>query len=192
MLFALGLLVGSPALQAQISKIVVVDFERAVVGCSEGKQAQAKFNAKLEEKQKEVEKRQKDLEDIQKRLQTQDKVLSDTVKAGLQRDLERGQTESTRIQEDAQKDLDSLRQELLRPIAERASAALNSLAVEQGYTAVIDVSNQANNVLWFNPNNDITAELIKRLDAATPQSAATAPAPAPPAAQKPQEPAKKP
>ena len=176
-LLVLSLLLSAAVLQAQLSKVVVVDFERAVVGSAEGKQAQAKFNAKLEEKQKEVEKLQKDLEDTQKRLQAGDKVLSDTVKAGLQRDLERGQTELTRIQEDAQKELDTLRQDLLRPVAERAGAALNALAAEQSYTAVVDVSNQANNVLWFNPNNDITSELIKRLDASAPQSAATEPAP---------------
>ena len=71
--------------------------------------------------------------------------------------------------EDAQRKLQTqertLRDELLRPIAERASAILNAMAVEQGYTLIVDVSNPQNNAVWFNPKNDITAELTKRIDA---------------------------
>src|SRR5687767_9918067 len=120
MLLLALLISASPAL-AQVAKIGIVDFERAVVESAEGKQSQAKWDAKLVEKQKEVEKRRKELEGIQTKLQTQEKVLSDAVKAGMQRDLERGQTELTRISEDAQKELETLRNDLLQPIAQRAS-----------------------------------------------------------------------
>ena len=33
--------------------------------------------------------------------------------------------------------------------------------------ALLDISNPQNNVVWFNPQNDITAELTKRIDATT-------------------------
>jgi outer membrane protein len=170
-----------PAAVLGQSKIAVVDFERAVVECAEGQVSQQKFNARFEEKQKEIEKRRKELEAIQIRLQTQDKVLSDTVKLGLQRDLERGQVEFTRISEDAQKELEALRNDLLQPIAQKASAVLNSFAVEQGYSLVVDTSNPENNVVFVNPNNDITEELIRRLDAAAAAMAKPAERPAEPA-----------
>ena len=166
------LLAPTSVVLGQSSKVGVVEFERAVIESAEGKQAQAKFTAKLDEKQKDIEKRQKELEAIQTRLQTQDKVLSDTVKAGLLRDLERGKTELTRINEDAQKELEALRNELLQPIAQRAGAIMNALAAEQDYTLVVDVSNPENNVIWRNPNNDLTAELIRRIDASAPKPAA--------------------
>ena len=67
----------------------------------------------------------------------------------------------------------------LRPIAERASGILNAIAAEQGYTLVVDVSNPQNNVVWFNPKNDITAELTRRIDASTPKTSEAAPAPRP-------------
>src|SRR5438132_1598473 len=179
-LFVLGFFMSAPLVSGQISKIAVVDFERAIVQSVEGKKSSGQFNAKLQSKQADAEKRQKELEDAQRKLQTQERTLSDTAKANLQKDIDRRTTELKRFNEDSQKELQSLRDELLRPIAERASAILNAIAAEQGYTLIIDVSNPQSNVVWFNPNNDLTAELTRRIDAATKTTEAAKPA-APPA-----------
>jgi outer membrane protein len=180
-LTSLALLISVSQVRAQLSNVVVVDFERAVVESAEGKKSSDKFNATLQSKQGEMEKRQKELEDLQRKLQTGARTLSDAAKAEIQRDIDRRTTEIQRRNEDAQKELQALRDELLRPIAERATAILNAMAVEQGYTLVVDLSNQENGVVWFNPKNDITAELIKRIDASTPKEAPkpTGAAPAP-------------
>ncbi len=159
------LLIPSSLLGQVFSKVGVVDFERAVVESTEGKKSSVKFNAKLEERQKEVEKRQKELEEAQNKLRTQERVLSDAAKADLQRDIDRRQTELTRVNEDAQKELGALRDELLRPVADLASRILKAYASDQGYTIIIDVSNPGNNVIWANPAADITTELIRRIDA---------------------------
>jgi Skp family chaperone for outer membrane proteins len=170
-LTSLALLVSVPAVRAQLSTIAVVDFEKAVVESVEGKKSSDKFNATLQARQGEAEKRQKELEDQQRKLQTGARTLSDAAKAEIQRDIDRRTTEMQRRNEDAQKELQALRDELLRPIAERATAILNAMAAEQGYTIVVDLSNQENGVVWFNPKNDITAELIKRIDASTAKEA---------------------
>jgi outer membrane protein len=184
-----ALLVFASGARAQLSTVVVVDFERAVVESAEGKKASEKFNAELQAKQSEMEKKQKELEDQQKKLQNGARTLSDAAKADLQRDIDRRTRELQRADEDAQKELQAMRDELLRPIAERASAILQAMAVEQGYTIVIDLSNQESTVIWVNPRNDITAELIKRVDAATPQEAgntgAAKPAPSTPSTARP-------
>ncbi len=159
------LLIPSPLLGQVFSKVGVVDFERAVVESTEGKKSSVKFNAKLEERQKEVEKQQKELEEAQNKLRTQERVLSDAAKADLQRDIDRRQTELTRVNEDAQKELGALRDELLRPVADLATKILKAYASGQGYTIIIDVSNPGNNVIWANPAADITTELIRRIDA---------------------------
>ena len=169
MWIAVAAFVSAPLLRAQVSNVAVVDFERAVVESVEGKKASDKFNVSLKAKQADVEKRQKDLEDNQKKLANGTITLSATAKADLQRDIDRRTLELQRINEDTQKELQALRDELLRPIAERATAALNAIAAAEGYTLVIDISNPENNVIWANPKNDITAELVKRLDAAAPK-----------------------
>ena len=190
----LALLVAAPSLRAQNSKVVVVDFERAVVESAEGKKSSDRFTATLQAKQGDVEKKQKELEDQQKKLQNGARTLNDTAKADLQRDIDRRTTELQRINEDAQKELQTLRDQLLRPIAERATAILNAMSDEQGYTLVIDTSSPDHNVLWWNKKNDITDELIKRINAAAPQEPAKTeapkqPAPATPTAPKPTTPA---
>lgn len=159
-----GLLLIPGLLFAQGSKIAIVDFERAIVESVEGTKASEKFNSKFEERKKDVEKRQKELEDAQNKLRTQERALSDLAKANLTKDIDRFQTELKRINEDAQKELGTLRDQLLRPVAEKATEILNAYAREKGYTLVIDASNPQNNVIWVNPNNDITVEFIKRID----------------------------
>ena len=167
-----ALLVLTPSSWAQLSKVVVVDFEGAVVGSAEGKKASEKYTAAAQAKQNDIEKRQKELDDQQKKLQNGGRTLSDAAKAELQRDIDRRTTDLKRIGEDAQKEMQTMRDDLLRPIAERATQLLQAMASAENYTLVIDVSNPETNVIWKNPKNDITEELIKRIDATAPKEAA--------------------
>jgi len=178
-------IVGIPAvLPAQTSKVAVVDFERAVVQCAEGKKSSEKFNATVQARQADVVQRQKDLDDATKKLQNGARTLSDSAKADLQKDIDKKTTDLQRVNEDAQKELETMRDELLRPIAQKATALLNAMAEQQGYTLVVDISNPQSNVVFANPKNDITEELIKRIDAEAAKAPASSEAPpktAPPA-----------
>jgi outer membrane protein len=180
-------IVAAPAmLRGQNSKVASVDFERAVVQCAEGKKASEKFNSSVQAKQTELAQRQKDIDDATKKLQNGARTLSDSSKAEIQKDIDKKTTDLQRLNEDAQKELETMRDELLRPIAQKATALLNAMAEQQGYTLVIDVSNPQSNVVFANPKFDITEELIKRIDAETAKApassegskpAGTAPAP---------------
>src|SRR5262245_22630162 len=117
----LALLISVPTVWAQNIKIAVVDFERAVVESAAGKKSSEKFNGTLQAKQADLEKRQKDLEDQQKKLQNGARTLSDAGKGDLQKDIDRRTKELQRLNEDAQKELQALRNDLLRPIADRKS-----------------------------------------------------------------------
>jgi outer membrane protein len=148
-------------------KIGVVDMQRAIVGSADGKKAEVNFTAKLEQFRKDIEAKQKHIEDQQNKLKTQDKVLSDAVKATITKDVEKSQTELTRAQEDAQKELDALRDELMRPIAQVAQAVLSNYAQQHGFTLIIDSSNPQNNSIVYvdEKNADLTNEMIKLIDA---------------------------
>ncbi len=158
-------------------KIAVVDFERAVVESVEGKKASAQFNAKVEEHRAKIEAKQKELEDIQARLSTQQRALSETAIADLNRNLQRGQTDLTRMNEDAQRELDGYRNELLRPISEAAGRLLEAFSAEQSYTMIFDLSNPQTNIVYVSDALNITAEITRRIDAALTQAPAAAPRP---------------
>jgi len=166
-------------LRAQNSKVAAVDFERAVVQCAEGKKASEKFNTAVQAKQTELAQRQKDIDDGTKKLQNGARTLSDAAKADLQKDIDKKTTDLQRLNEDAQKELETMRDELLRPIAQKATALLNAMAEQQGYTMVVDVSNPQSNVVFVNPKFEITEELIKRIDAEAAKAPAASEGPKP-------------
>jgi outer membrane protein len=151
---------------AQGFKVGMVDMERAIVQSVEGKKAETAFTAKLESYRKDIEGKQQQLDSTQNKLKTQDRLLAPDVKATLTKDVERLQTEITRGQEDAQKELDTLRTDLMKPIAEAAEVALNAYAKKEGYTLIIDTSNPQNTmIIAVNPGADITDTVIKLIDA---------------------------
>ncbi len=161
---------------AGAGRVAVVDFQKAVVENSEGKKAQEKFMAELNKRQKEFEDKQKALSEAQNKLQTQDKVLSDTVKADLAKQIDRLNTELQRMNDDAQKELGDFQQQLFRPIAERTQEVLKSYSAETGFAVVFDSSSQANSIIYVQEVADITTEIIRRVDAAVAKGPAAAPA----------------
>jgi len=184
-LFALTLLLPA-ALFGQApaagSKIAVIDMQRAIVENAEGKKAQDHFVAEVTKRQSDFEKKQKALDDAQTKLRTQDRALSDSAKADLSKQIDQLTTEMNRLNEDAQKELGELQQQLLRPIAEKTNEVLNRYAKENGFSVVFDVSGQASNILYVNDLSDITSEVIRRVDAENSKPASAAPTAAPAAA----------
>src|SRR5438093_4224215 len=175
------------AAPAGAGRVAVVDFQKAVVENAEGKKAQEKFMAEVNKRQKDFEGKQKSLTDAQTKLQNQAQVLTDTVKADLSRQIDKLNTELQRMNDDAQKDLGDLQQQLFRPIMEQTQKVLQAYSAENGFAVVFDVSSQANSIIYVQDVADITTEIIRRLDA----TVAKAPAAAPAAAPKPAEPPKK-
>jgi outer membrane protein len=176
-----------PAAGAGAGKVAVVDFQKAVTENSEGKKAQEKFMGELNKRQQDFETKQKAMTDAQTKLQTGDKALSDTAKADLAKQVDKLNTELQRMNDDAQKELGDLQQQLFRPIAEKTQEVLKAYSTENGFAVVFDTSNQANSIIYAQPVADITTEIIRRVDAA-PTKAPVAPAAAAPKAA---EPAKK-
>ncbi|MBI2149698.1 MAG: OmpH family outer membrane protein [Acidobacteria bacterium] len=170
---------------APATRVAVVDFQKAVVENSEGKKAQEAFLAEVNKREKEFNDKQKAIADIQAKLQAQEKVLSDTVKADMSKQIDRHTTDLQRMNDDAQKDLGDLQQQLFRPIAERTQKVLEAYSSENGFAVVFDLSSQASNIIYRQEIADITTEIIRRVDAV----AAKAPAAEP--AKKAAEPAKK-
>jgi Skp family chaperone for outer membrane proteins len=170
-------------------RVAVVDFQKAVTENSEGKKAQEKFMAELNRRQKDFEDKQKTMTDAQTKLQNGDKALSEPAKADLAKQIDKLNTELQRMNDDAQKDLGDLQQQLFRPIAEKTQDVLKSYSNENGFAVVFDIS-QGNSILYWQDVADITTEIIRRVDASPAKPAATttpAAAPKPPAP----EPAKK-
>ena len=176
----------APAAAIASGKVAVVDFQRAITENAEGKKAQEKFVAELNKRQKDFDDKQKSLDGCANKLQTGDKALSDAGEGRFGEAIDQLNTELQRMNDDAQKELGDLQQQLFRPIAEKAQDACSSRTpTENGFAVVFDVSSQASSIIYKTMIADITTEIIRRIDAdadkapAAPAAAAPKPAPAP-------------
>jgi Skp family chaperone for outer membrane proteins len=155
----------------------VIDFNSAVIGNAEGKVAYGKFQEAVGEKQKGLAEKQKSLQAIQDKLRTQDKTLSDDAKANYNKQVDLINTDLTRMNEDAQRDLGEMQQQLFAPIAGRVRSVMEGYAKEMGFALVFDTSTQNSNMVYWDPVADITTEVIRRVDADAAKNP-TRPAPA--------------
>jgi outer membrane protein len=145
-------------------KIVVVDMQEAVTGSNEGKEKAAKFDARVKEWTDKLDKIKADIDGNQKKLQAQQALASQSVLASLNKAITDKQTELTRTSEDAQKDVDGYRDELLGPVMEVAQKTMNDLAVEKGYSIVYDLSAPNSPIVYSSKDCNITEEIKTRLN----------------------------
>lgn len=157
------------------SRIGVIDFNRAVVESADGKKAAEAIKGEMSKLEADFTKAQGELEALQKQAQSQGNVLSDTAKAELSTKIDRKNTELTRINEDAQKQMGELQERHFGPIAQVISKEVSAYAAEQGLAVVLDGSMQPSNIIFANDIADITTEIIRRVNA-NPSKASSAPA----------------
>jgi outer membrane protein len=115
--------------------------------------------------------------------------LSEAERASRAKTIDDKKKQAQRELEDAQNDMNSEMQEMYNGLASKVYDVLASYAQQQGYTLVLDVTQQQNPVLYASDSTNITKAVI---DAYNVKSGVPAP-PAPPAgAAAPAKPAPKP
>ena len=161
---------------AQELKIAVVDIETMTLTSDEGKAVNDKLKKKYDEIVAIMGKLQKDIEDKETRLKTQDRVMSATAKESLGREIERDKVTFDRKNQDYQKEMMDYQNELLDPISAKAQTVLQAYIKEKTFTIVVDLSAEKGNIVWANPGNDITLDVIKRLNDEYKKTVVAAPA----------------
>jgi Skp family chaperone for outer membrane proteins len=172
-----ALLAQAPPASSGAGRVAVVDFQKAITENADGKKAQDKFTAELNKRQKDFEDKQKLLTETQTKLQS-DKTLNDATKADMAKQVDRLTTDLQRMNDDAQKELGDLQQQLFRPIAEKTNEVLKAYSTENGFAVVFDSSSQANSLIYVQDVADITTEIIRRVDATATKAPAAPAAPA--------------
>ena len=110
--------------------------------------------------------------------------MSETARAQLQKDIDRLTTDIQRFNEDAQQEVQLLQNELMGDFQTKLSPVIQQVAVEKKLHMIFSAADAG--LVWGDPGLDITSDVVKKFDAATP---ATAAAPAAPAAPRPAAPA---
>jgi Skp family chaperone for outer membrane proteins len=172
----------------QDAKIAVVDTQALTVMSDEGKIAGEKIEKRIQEMTVEMDRARKSIEEKENRLRTQDRLMAAAAKTQLQNEIRDDQIKFDRKSEDYQKEIEQMQNTLMSPIAAKVQAELATWVNEKSYDLLIDLSVETGGVVWSNPANNITKDLLVRVN----ESFKKAPAPAaaaPPAATPPRAPA---
>lgn len=172
----------APAVQRAFptgTKYAFVNIQRIAAESAAGRTLAGKVQALNQQKVNELNEKHKALQATQQKLEAGATVLSPTAVAQLQKDIERQQIDIQRFTEDAQQDVQTLQTQLQEEFQARLSPVIQQMATERGLHLLFSVVDSG--LVWADPSLDVTAEVIKKFDAAgAPAAAAPGPRPASP------------
>ncbi len=166
------------------AKWATIDIQRIAAESAEGKASTAKVQALNQKKVAELGDLNKKRQADQQKLQTQGAMLNEAARAELERGIERQTKELQRSQQDAQEEVQQLQNDLQNQFQTKLYPIIQQVVGEKGIEVLF--SQRDSGIVFANPALDLTADVIKRFDAASPASAAP-PAAAPAAPAKPQK-----
>jgi outer membrane protein len=158
------------------SKFAYLDVQRVAAESIEGKSSTAKVQALNQKKVAELNDLNKRLLADQQKLQSQGAMLNEGARAELERSIDRQQKDLQRKQQDAQEEVQQLQNDLQGSFQGKLYPIIQQVVSEKGIEVLF--SQRDSGIVFANPALDLTADVIKRFDAAQ-AAAASAPAPAP-------------
>ena len=161
------------------TKIALIAFEQAVFATNEGQQAVEGVQKKYAPKKAEIESLSKEVDTLKKQLQGAPATMTDAERSTKVKAIDSKEKDLTREAEDAQTSYNSELQEAYGKVAQKVAIVAKKYASDNGYTMLMDVSNQASNIMWIGPNIDVTKAVVEAYNAsapAAPAAASTAPA----------------
>jgi Skp family chaperone for outer membrane proteins len=168
--------------QAIPAKIALIAFEQGVFATNEGQKAVSDIQKKYEPRKTQIDGLSGEVDTLKKQLQSAPATLSDAERATRLKTIDTKEKQLTREAEDAQNAYNADLQDAYGKIAQKFSAAVKSYVTQNGFTILLDVSNQqTSNVMWINPatNIDVTQAVVAAYNAS---SGIAAPPPAAPSA----------
>jgi Skp family chaperone for outer membrane proteins len=169
---------------AQDARIAVVDTRELTLMSEEGKLAGDKLQKRLDVIRIEMDKLRKEIEEKDNTLRTRERLLSAQAKATLTKEIEDGKFKFEQKAQVYEKEMNEMQAELLDPIANKIQLELQSYVKEKSYTLVVDLADNAN-VVWANSGNNITKDVLVRINESFKRAGGVPKAPAsttPPAA----------
>ena len=167
------------------SKIAVIAFQVAVAQTNEGQRNFADLQKKYQPQENVLKSQNDEIESLTKQLQAQGATLSEADRASKARVIDEKKKKLDRDAEDLRNQGGQEAQDMYNTLASKVYDVLAGYAKDQGYTLVLDVSQQQNPILFALPSTDITKPVVEAYNvksgvpAPPPSAASPAAAPAP-------------
>jgi Skp family chaperone for outer membrane proteins len=161
----------------QGAKVAYVVLQRIANESADGRVATTRIQALQQKKAAELTEKNKQLTGLQQKLEKEGSVMSATVAADMQKQIEKLNLDVQRFTQDAQAEVQELQQQLQQEFQQRLEPVIQQVATEMGLQFVFNGPDAG--LVWADAALDISAEIIKKLDAAKPAAKPAVP-PKPP------------
>ena len=163
------------------AKIAVVAFQLAVAQTNEGQRDFADLQKKYAPKEAALKALSDQIDSLTKQLQTQGTTMSQAESGAKAKDLDEKKKQLDRDSQDARSDFQQDMQDIYNGLASKVYDVMQSYAEQQGFTLILDISQQQSPVLFASQNTNITKAVIDAYNLksgipAPPKSEAGAPA----------------
>ena len=165
--------------QAIPAKVALIAFEQSVFATNEGQRAVQDVQKKYEPRKAQIDSLASEVDSLKKQLQSAPATLSDDEKQTRLKNIDTKEKQLTRDADDAQQAYNTDLQESYSKVAQKVSVTAKNYCQQNGFTLLLDVSNQASNVMWANQSTDVTQAVV---DAYNKSSGIAAPPPSAPSA----------
>src|SRR4051812_15318374 len=145
-------------------KIAVIDTEKILLSSVAGKKAVADLKKLQEQRENELRTKAQELKDLQTKITDGRLSLAQDKLADLSKQLEEKDIALRRAQDDATRELNKKRDDMLTGIDERVMPVINQVGKDLGYTLIFRKFESG--LIYADEAIDITSTVIQRLDAA--------------------------
>jgi outer membrane protein len=152
-----------PAPFPQGAKVAFFNPQVVFQSSADGRAAVTRVNALIQKKQTENADKAKLLQGNQQKLQTSGSVMNEGARVQLEKEIEKQTKDAERFQQDAQAEINELQQEVQSEFVKKLSPVIEQIATEKGLHIVFNAAESG--IAWASAGLDLTAEVVKKLDA---------------------------
>jgi outer membrane protein len=142
-------------------KIGYINSDELLMSMPEAKKADAEISAYAKTFQDQLTAMQKELETKYKAYEAGVKTMTEAMKDVKEKELQDLQNRMQSTQQSAEEKIASKRQEMLKPITEKADAAIQTVAKEKGYSYIFDAN--AGGIIYALPTDNILQDVKNKL-----------------------------
>jgi outer membrane protein len=145
-------------------KYAFIYVQKIAAESTDGKAATGRIQALNDQKVKELSEKQKALQASQQKLEQGGSVLSAAAQQQLATDVEKQQREIQRFTEDADREVQTLQQQLQDDFQRKLSPIIGKIAADKQLHMIFSVTESG--LVWGDPALDLTDDVIKALNEA--------------------------
>lgn len=172
------------------TKIGIINVGVALQSTKDGQKAGAALETKYKPRQDALAKRQSEIQAWSEQLRKGAATMSEAAQKELKDKIDAATKNLNRDIEDFQAETAGDQEKISQELGEKLMQIVVKYGTDNGFAAILNVSEQNSNVLWFSSAVEVTPEIVRLYDEKYASAASTAaPAGAAPAAVKPPTPA---